>query len=55
MTAEKKKLYYPTLKQGDKIKMTNDSDIHGFSVALHSDGWKYRVANGYIIIVGRIK
>lgn len=53
MTSEKRKPYYPTLKEGDRIKFNTQTDVHSLGFALHQDGWRYRVSNNHIVLVGR--
>ena len=47
------KKFYPTLKEGDKIKILNDSDIYTFRESLRLDGWKTKLIekNGYKYLV----
>lgn len=45
----KHKKFYPTLKEGDRIKVKSDSEVYAFRESLRLDGWKIKVIeeNGY--------
>ena len=39
----KHKKFYPTLKEGDRIKIKSESELYAFREALRLDGWKTKL------------